>query len=127
MAIISTLSKMPWQEGFILGMGIVAPSGQPKSFAVQDFSVADSPVRTENKEFHVISTENQMEQILDLSVSADFNIYGIKGGIRFVVLQRYFHGRKSLTYVAKFDVSWQPSVFKSLPQLKPEADAGYQL
>jgi hypothetical protein len=123
MTTISTLSKIPWQEGFILGMGIVAPSGQPKGFAVQDFSVADSPVRTENKEFHVISTENQMEQILDFSVSADFNIYGIKGAFDSSFSSAISYGRKSLTYVAKFDVSWQPSVFKSLPQLKPEADA----
>ncbi len=107
------IPNSPWLDGFTIGAGVNAITGDTASTALKPFSVLSPSIKSSMESYKFIRNENELKVIVDASASGWFNIEGVKVNRAMDFLTKIKYSDLSSTLIATYQEEF-PSYSEAL-------------
>lgn len=94
----------PYQKNYELGLGVDALTGQIRASAVKAFQIKRKPAKTPEFIYTLVSSQSDLESLIEGSLSASYNLEGVKISASASFLNSISVSELSVTLVASISV-----------------------
>lgn len=102
-----TIAGLPWGDGYALGKGVDAITGDLAGTALEHFAVHESTTKSSSEHYRFIQTDSDLDTEIEASASGKYNISGVDVSASTKYLTKIKYSELAITLLATYEVSYE--------------------
>lgn len=102
-----TIAGIPWADGFALGKGVDAITGDLTGAALKQFAVKESTTKSSSEHYRFVQSDSDLNTEVEASASGKYNIDGVtvSGSTKYLTKIKY--SELAITLLATYEVQFE--------------------
>ena len=115
------VAGLPWGDGFALGAGVDAITGELSGSALERFTVTEARVKSSSEHYRFIQSDSDLNTEVEVSASGRYNIEGVEVSASSKYLTKIKYSELAITLLATYELRYAEYDVPSAYALTPAA------